>query len=62
MASTQEFKNIKLTVQDVPGANIDLNDLETCGNVQLKRWLECRGIKTSDNRSELLLENYAHFL
>ena len=36
--------------------------METCGNVQLKRWLECRGIKTADNRSELLLENYAHFL
>ncbi|CAC5403327.1 unnamed protein product [Mytilus coruscus] len=54
MASTQDFMKIKLTDKDIPGAKIDLNDFESCGNVQLKRWLQCRGVKTSGNKPELI--------
>ncbi|CAC5369928.1 unnamed protein product [Mytilus coruscus] len=54
MASTQGFMKIKLTDKDIPGAKIDLNDFESYGNVQLKRWLQCRGVKTSGNKPELI--------
>ena len=54
MASTRDFHKIVLTDDDVPGAKIDTNQLGSYGNVQLKRWLECRGIKSSGNRPELL--------
>ena len=54
MASTRDFFQVNLTENDVPGAKLDPNNFDTCSNIQLKRWLECRGIKTSGNRSELL--------
>lgn len=54
MASTQDFLKIKLNPEDVPGAKIDLTDVESCGNVQLQRWLGCRGLKTSGKRTELI--------
>jgi len=31
-------------VNVILGANINLDELENCGNIQLKRWLQCRGI------------------
>ncbi|KAK6186841.1 hypothetical protein SNE40_006109 [Patella caerulea] len=50
MASTR----VVPTSDDVPGATIDFNKLNEYGNVQLKRWLECRGLKLCGNRPELL--------
>ncbi|XP_071166179.1 uncharacterized protein [Mytilus edulis] len=54
MASTRDFIKIDLTAEDIPGAKLDINKLEDYSNMQLKRWLECRGIKSSGNRTELL--------
>ena len=54
MAPTQDFYDIILKPEDVPGAFINIDELENCGNVQFKRWLECRGLKQSGNRSDLL--------
>ena len=54
MASTRDFQKVYLADDDVPGAKIDTNQLESYSNVQLKRWLECRGVKSSGNRPELL--------
>ena len=54
MASTQDFYDIILKPDDVPGGFINTDELENSGNVQLKRWLECRGLKQSGNRSDLL--------
>jgi hypothetical protein len=54
MASSQAYQNIKLTPDDVPGAKINTDALENYGNVSLKRWLDCRGLKTSRNRYDLL--------
>ena len=49
MASTQEFQKINLSPDDVPGAYINIDDFESCSILQLKGWLECRGLKTTNN-------------
>ena len=54
MASTQEFQKINLSPNDVPGAYININDFESGSIVQLKSWLECRGLKTTGNKPDLL--------
>ncbi|CAC5362099.1 unnamed protein product [Mytilus coruscus] len=54
MASTRYFIKIDLNANDVPGAKIDINQIKSNDNLQLKRWLECRGIKSSGKRTELL--------
>ena len=50
MASTQEFQKINLSPDDVPDAYFNIDDFESCSIVQLKRWLECRGLKTTGNK------------
>ena len=54
MASTQSFCKIDLTPDDIPGANLDPNGFIKYGNVSLKRWLECRDLKITSNRSDLI--------
>jgi hypothetical protein len=54
MASTQEFQKINLSPDDVPGAYINIDDFESCSILQLKRWLECSGLKTTGNKPDLL--------
>ena len=43
-----------LSPDDVPGAYINIDNFESCSIVQLKRWLECRGLKTTGNKPDLL--------
>jgi len=57
MASTSNFANVKLDENDVPGAKLDINDLEKYSNVQLKRWLQCRGLPVSGNRPNFYLKS-----
>ena len=52
MASTQDFQQIQLSPDDLPGAYINIDDFES-SIVQLKRWLECRGLKTTGNTPDL---------
>ena len=54
MASTQEFQKINLSSDDVPGAYINIDDFESSSIVQLKRWVECRGLKATGNKPDLL--------
>ena len=53
MVSTNPFFHIKLNENDVPGAKL-MGEVEAHSNVQLKRWLECRGLVRSGNRQELI--------
>ena len=55
MASTDTFTNVTLKEDDgIPGAKLNIEHLQEYSNTQLKRWLQCRGLKISGNRSELL--------
>ena len=39
-----------LSEEDIPGAKIPHETVEQCSVVQLKRWLLCRGAKTTGNK------------
>ncbi|XP_062614630.1 uncharacterized protein LOC134276383 [Saccostrea cucullata] len=54
MASTSKFQAIKLTEDDVPGAKLIYPEVENHSVVQLRRWLLCRGVKTSGNKCDLV--------
>ena len=45
---------ILLTEEDVPGASFTYAQLERHSVEQLRRWLVCRGMKRSGNKSALL--------
>ena len=53
------IKVIKLSEDEVPGAKFKGKDVEEHTNIQLKRWLECRGLKKSGKRTDLL-NRYVH--
>ena len=42
-----------LTEEDVPGSKLTKSPA-SCSNVELKRWLECRGAKESGKKVELV--------
>jgi hypothetical protein len=50
-------KTIILNEEDVPGAKLPRESVEQCTVVQLKRWLLCRGAKTSGVKA-VLIERY----
>ena len=54
MASCKPFQNINLTEDDVPGAKFVYPEIEDHTNVQLQRWLACRGLQTTGNKSTLI--------
>jgi len=54
MAFGGPFFNIKLSENDVPGASFGDRTADDCTMVQLQRWLECRGLKTSGTKSALI--------
>ena len=43
-----------LVEEDVSGAALPRESVEECSVVQLKRWLTCRGAKTSGKKSALV--------
>ena len=43
-----------LVEEDVPGAALPRESIEECSVVQLKRWLTCKGTKTSRKKSSLV--------
>ena len=51
-----ESKKITCTLveEDIPGAALPRESVEKCSMVQLKRWLTCRGAKTSGKKSALV--------
>ena len=45
---------VVLTESDIPGAKIPRGTVEECRVFELKRWLLCRGGKTTGNKSALV--------
>ena len=58
MASTSSFRKIILNESDVPGAKLKHDNVEEHTNFELKRWLECRGLKTGGNKLTLSKRYY----
>jgi hypothetical protein len=54
MAFGGPFFNVKLLETDVPGAQLGENDCENYSVTELRRWLECRGLKTTGKTVGLL--------
>ena len=50
-----------LSEEDIPGAKIPRESVEQCSVVQLKRWLLCRGAKTTGNK-KALVTRYVRFI
>ena len=48
------FQSIVLREPDVPGAKLVYESIEKHSNIQLQRWLECRGLAKTGNRSKLI--------
>jgi hypothetical protein len=46
--------NNELTENDVPGAKFIHPSIEEHTNLQLKRWLKCRGLSTTGKRKDLI--------
>ena len=55
--ATNRFFHISLTENDVPGVKLAYSLIEKHSNVQLRRWLYCRDLKTSGNKDELVKSN-----
>lgn len=45
---------IILSEEDIPGAKLPRETAEKCSVVQLKRWLLCRGAKTTGTKKALV--------
>ena len=54
MASNVMDAVVKLKEKDVPGATFMYSAIEKHSVLQLRRWLECRGMKRSGTKSLLL--------
>ncbi|PFX12333.1 uncharacterized protein LOC111347439 [Stylophora pistillata] len=53
-ATVRDALKVILTEEDIPGAKIPRETVEQCSVVQLKRWLLCRGAKTTGNKKALI--------
>ncbi|CAC5410449.1 unnamed protein product [Mytilus coruscus] len=54
MASSNAYQIVTLKEKDVPGAQLIYPEVENHSNVQLKRWLLCKGLTTAGNKSILI--------
>ncbi|XP_060588673.1 uncharacterized protein LOC132744083 [Ruditapes philippinarum] len=54
MAASDKMYAVKLTENDVPGAKFRSCDISEHSVVELQRWLQCRGLKLSGNKPELI--------
>lgn len=54
MAASDKIYAIKLNEEDVPGAKFRCSDVSEHSVMELKRWLECRGLTTSGKKPELV--------
>ena len=53
MAASNAFQFV-LRESDVPGTKLVYESIEKHSNIQLQRWLECRGLAKTGNRSKLI--------
>ena len=49
-----DIQPVFLTEIDIPGAKLPRDSVEKCSVVQLKRWLLCRGAKTTGIKKALV--------
>ena len=61
MASINPFKKVKLTEDDVPGAKLSNTKLIENSKTELKRWLECRNMPVSGNKTTLIERSVSLF-
>ena len=54
MAFGGPFFNVKLLETDVPGAQLGEIGCNNYSVTELRRWLECRGMKTTGKKQELV--------
>ena len=54
MAASEPVYSVKLTIDDVPGAKFKYTTINEHSVIELKRWLECRGLPISGNKDELV--------
>ena len=45
-------EEIRVTEDDIPGAKL-VKNVEDCNCTELRRWLLCRGAKTTEKRADL---------
>ena len=50
----ESVKQMVLTEENIPGAKLPRGNAEECTVSQLRRWLLCRGAKTSDKKAKLV--------
>ena len=53
MAASNAFQFV-LRESDVPGAKLVYESIEKHSNIQFQRWLECRGLAKTGNRSKFI--------
>ena len=53
MALDGTFVNVELNEEDVPGSSL-CKEVEKCSVLELKRWLQCRGLKISGSKQQLI--------
>ena len=54
MASSNKFVVIELCENDVPGAILRNKNIQENTKIELKRWLECRGLPVSGDKEKLV--------
>ena len=54
MLGNEENQTCVLTEDDIPGAKLPCQFVEQCSVMQLRRWLLCRGAKTTSLKSVLV--------
>ena len=54
MAFGGPFFHVKLCENDVPGAKFSENECAGHFVTELRRWLECRGLKTNGTKQEFI--------
>ena len=56
----KQFFSVKLLEDDVPGAKLSHDNIHDCSVMQLKRWLECRNLQVSGNKTTLVERYFKH--
>ena len=54
MAASEKIFAITLDENEIPGAKFRCSDVSAHSVMELKRWLECRGLKTTGTKPELV--------
>ena len=54
MAVKCSYVVITLNESEIPGAELIHNDIESHTNIQLSRWLQCRGLPHTGTKNKLI--------